>query len=371
MSKQSKTKQKNEGVKRRYLHWMKEAKGFSDKSIDSIEKALWKYEEFTKQEDYCLFSSKRANQFKQFLKINVNKRSKITLGVTSQYHYLRHVKRFFTWLSGQPGYKSRVSADDALYLDLSQKQRRQATTTKSQRYPTLEQVKALCSFEVKTEIDQRDRALIAFTALTGMRDRAIVTLPIGCFNPISLCVDQDPKKGVETKFSKSISTTLFRINEDLINFVVDWYNYLVKNKKYSITDPLFPSTEIGHISNNHHAYEVKGVNKSFWADTGAMRKIFNARSNQVDMPYFSPHKFRHFIIDEVKKHISSMEQLKAVSQNLGHENITTTFGYGIIEETRVSELVGDIDFSGLPKSKKDNAQTEKMLEIILKKLDKK
>ncbi len=254
---------------------------------------------------------------------------------------------------------------------MRQKERRQATATKSQSYPTLAQVKTLCSFEVKTELDQRDRALIAFTALTGMRDQAIVTLPISCFDPTNLRVDQNPKKGVETKFGKLITTTLFRIDEELINFVIDWYNYLVKDKKYSIGDPLFPSTEIGHVSETHHAYEVKGVSKSFWADAGAMRKIFKKRSDQVEIPYFSPHKFRHFIIDEVKKHISSMEQLKAVSQNLGHENITTTFGYGIIEETRVSDIVGEIDFSGLPSNKREEAQAEKIAEILLKKLNKK
>jgi len=65
-----------------------------------------------------------------------------------------------------------------------------------------------------------------------------------------------------------------------------------------------------------------------------------------------------------------MEQLKAVSQNLGHENITTTFGYGIIEETRVSDLIGKIDFSRLPGNKHEDYQAEKMLGIILKKLDK-
>ncbi|MEO8581758.1 MAG: hypothetical protein ABI425_04280 [Patescibacteria group bacterium] len=169
MSNQSKTKQKNEKVKRQYLHWMSQAQGFSDKSITAIEKALWKYEEFSGQEDYAQFSDKRAEQFKKFLKTNVNKRSDKTLGITSQYHHLRHVKNFFMWLSSQPGYKSRVSASDVMYLQLSKKERRQATSVQAQKYPTLQQVKALCQFEVHSEIDKRDRALIAFTALTGMR----------------------------------------------------------------------------------------------------------------------------------------------------------------------------------------------------------
>ena len=186
MSKQAKTKLKNEKIKRQYLRWMREAQGFSEKSITAIEKAMWKYEEATNNEDYALFSDKRAEHFKKYLKSNINKRSKKALGLTSQYHHLRHVKNFFLWLSGQPGYKSRVSASDVMYLQLLKKERRLATTTTEQKYPTLQQVKTFCSFEVKDELDRRDQALITFTALTGMRDQAIVTLPIGCFDVSSL-----------------------------------------------------------------------------------------------------------------------------------------------------------------------------------------
>lgn len=371
MSKQSKTKQKNEKVKRRYLRWMSQAQGFSEKSITAIEKALWKYEEYSSQEDYARFSSKRAEQFKKFLKNNVNKRSGKSLGITSQYHHLRHVKSFFMWLSGEPGYKSRVSVSNIMYLQLSKKERRQATATQAQKYPTLQQVKALCSFPVSSEIDRRDRALIAFTALTGMRDQAIVTLPIRCFDIDELRVDQNPKLGVETKFSKEITTTLFRVDDQLLTFITDWYKYLVEEKKYGLDDPLFPATEIGHISDTHHAFKAKGLSRSFWADAGPMRKIFKNRSEQTKIEYFPPHKFRHFIIDEAKKHISSMEQLKAVSQNLGHENITTTFGYGMIDEYRVNKLVSQIDFSGLPGNRREEDQAERVAELLFRKLKQK
>lgn len=372
MSKQSNIKQKNENVKRRYLRWMIEAQGFSEKSITAIEKAIWKYEEFSEQGDYAHFSSKQAEQFKKFLKTNINKRSKKMLGITSQYHHLRHVKNFFMWLSGQAGYKSRVLAGDVMYLQLSKKERRQATIAQAQMYPTLQQVKALCEFEVVTEIDKRDRALIAFAALTGMRDQAIVTLPIGCFDINELRVDQNPKLGVETKFSKEITTTLFQVDENLLRYVTDWYKYLVEEKKYGLKDPFFPATELGHISEDHHAFEAKGISRSFWADAGSMRKIFEERSEQTGVQYFSPHKFRHFIINEAQKHISSMEQLKALSQNMGHEHMTTTFyGYGAIDTHRVGELVSKIDFSGLPNNKSEEEQANRVAELVLKKLQQK
>jgi len=365
MSKQSKTKQKNEKIKRKYLNWMTNAQGFSPKSITTIEKALWKYEEFTDDSDYASFSVKQAEGFKRFLANSINKRSKKSLGSTSQYHHLRHVKNFFIWLSGQAGYKSRVSPSDVMYLQLSKKDRRLATATKAQKYPTLQQIQALCGFEIKNEIDMRDRALIAFTALTGMRDRAVVTLPLGCFDPDKLVVDQNPNRGVETKFSKTISTTLFAVDKSLIKYVTDWYQFLINEKKFGIDDPLFPATEIGHISANHHAFESKGMSKSFWADAGPMRKIFQARSQETGITYFSPHKFRHFIINEAQKHISSVEQLKAVSQNLGHEHLATTFySYGNMPDQTVNKLVSNIDFSSSSAIKAQDEETSRMMSMF-------
>jgi hypothetical protein len=47
----------------------------------------------------------------------------------------------------------------------------------------LEYVRRLVdSIVVSNEIDQRDRAMISFTLLSGMRDQAIASLPLGCFD---------------------------------------------------------------------------------------------------------------------------------------------------------------------------------------------
>lgn len=368
----SKIKDKNERIKRKYLNWLTGAQGFSEKSITSVEKAIWKYEEFSNEADYAEFNHKTAELFKKFLMTHKNQKSKKALSVRSQYHLLRHVRNFFTWLSGQIGYKSRISSYDVQYLQLSKKDRKIATSASLPKYPTLEQIKQLCSFPVNNEIDQRDRALIAFTALTGMRDQAIVTLPIGCFDPDKMMVSQLPTKGVQTKFSKEIYTTLFNIDKLLVEHFLKWLEYLKKVKHFGNEDPIFPSTELGFVSENHYAFTPIGINKDFWANTNPMRKIFKERSKQTSVPYFTPHKFRHFLINESQKHMTSIEQLKALSQNLGHENISTTFhGYGAIDTYRVNELVTKIDFSGMPKNKDEEDQIARIADLVAKKLGKK
>lgn len=370
MLKASEIKQKNERVKRAYFRYMLGPGGFSDQSINVIEKAMWQYEEFTNQADYATYSSRVAEDFKKYLKEHVNKKSKQPLGLKSQYHCLRHIKKFFVWLAGQPGYKSRISFSDVEYLRLNKKESRMATAAALPEYPTLEQVQKLCSFPVEDEIDRRDRALIAFTAITGMRDRAVVTLPIGCYDPINNLVSQLPEKGVQTKFSKEIYTTICKVDDTLVKYFRDWYTYLIQEKRFSLTDPLFPCTELGTDGPNSLSFVAKGISHKFWANAGVMRKIFRERSEEVGIPYFSPHKFRHFLIVETQKHISNMEQFKALSQNVGHENMGTTFyGYGAIDRHRVNHLVNSIDYSS-KSGIQDEDEVRRVTQMVMEQLRK-
>lgn len=215
----------------------------------------------------------------------------------------------------------------------------------------------MCSFEVNNEIDKRDRALIAFAAISGMRDRAIITLPINCFDVENLTIMQDPSKGVHTKFSKTIYTTLFRFDKELLIYVLDWYKYLIEDKFFTLENPLFPSTLIEIENEKNHTFTAKGVEPIFWKNAGAMRKIFKDRAKQTGVEYFSPHKFRHFAISQASKFANNAEELKAVSQNVGHENLTTTFfGYGAVDNFRVKEIISGMNFE--KKSKKDKLDKE-------------
>jgi len=51
------------------------------------------------------------------------------------------LKRFFQWLAGQPGFKSKFQYSDADYFNLSEKDVRVATAKRQQKATTLEQVK--------------------------------------------------------------------------------------------------------------------------------------------------------------------------------------------------------------------------------------
>lgn len=344
------TRYQNEKMKRRYLDWSKEADGYSDKTLLVKESSIWKYEEYTNNEDYKKFNSDKAKGFKKWLATKNSRVTGVPLNKTSQYKILRHVNAFFRWLALQPGYKSKIDMNDVCYLKLSKADTRIATSSKFPSYPTLSYIQKMCSFPIENEIDKRDRALISFTALSAMRDLAIVSLPMGCFDPEKLLVEQDPSKGVKTKFSKNISSTLFKFDTKLLGYFLEWFNYLKEEKLFDVAKPLFPASNVELLSETEHTYIVNGVTNEFWKNASPMRKVFKNRAEQMKLEYFSPHKFRHFAISQANKYAYGAEQMKAISQNVGHERLSTTFyGYGAVDPYRVSDIIGNMDFGNKEK----------------------
>jgi len=98
-----------------------------------------------------------------------------------------NLKRFFQWLTLQPGYKSRLKYSDAEYFNLSGKGARVATARREQRAPTLEQIRhVIGAMPSATELDRRNRALIVFTLRGGLSpDRSMLMGAI-------LIVDKSP-----------------------------------------------------------------------------------------------------------------------------------------------------------------------------------
>lgn len=354
---------KNERVKRRFFRWLKEAKGYSEASIYAIEKAIWVYDEFSNYEDYSQFNNRKATAFKKWLEER-KFRGKPTSDAT-QYHTLRYLKAFFTWLSLQPGYKSKVSYDDISYLSLEKKKVREAISPKKVKYPSLEFVKRLAeSIEIKTEIDQRDRALVAFLLLSGMRDRAVATLPLGCLDRHKLEVHQYSSEGVETKFGKSFISYLFRFDETLLSYIVDWAEYLEKTKLFGSDDPLFPRSKVEQ-SEGGLSFESKEVEPFFWKGTGSIRTILKTRAEAVGLEYFHPHSFRHLAVSLAMRTCRTAEQVKAVSQNFGHEYVgTTMMTYGRLDDIRVGEVIGIMDFSDNPERRDKDKMIEEIRRII-------
>lgn len=353
----------NERIKRAYFTYLKEAKRHSEATVDAVAKALDRFESYTRRRDFKAFHFEQAVAFKKHLGeqkglASGEKLSKATLHAT-----LAHLKRFFQWLAGQPGYKSRLQYSDADYFNLSDKDTRIATARREQTYPTVEQVKhVMASMPVETEIDRRNRALIAFTLLTGARDSAIASFKLKHLDMIAGSVHQDARE-VKTKFSKTFTTFFFPAGDEVREIVADWVKYLREVMLWGNDDPLFPATRIAVGVSRQ--FEVVGLERKHWSSASPIRSIFKDAFAGAGLPYFNPHSFRHTLARLGETVCQTPEQFKAWSQNLGHEGVLTTFySYGDVSVRRQGELI-----QGLGKPQTNHAMTlEDMAEAVVRKM---
>ncbi len=331
----------NERIKRKYLAFLKEAKRHSEPTIDATAKALSRFEIYSKFRDFKTFHFEQAIAFKRHLAEQKGQRSGEKLSKATLHATLTQLKRFFQWLSMQPGYKSRIQYSDAEYFNLSDKDTRIATAKRQQKVPTIEQVKhVIRTMPTDIEIEKRNRALIAFTLLTGARDRAIASMKLKHIDLAAGCVNQDARE-VQTKFSKTFTTYFFPVGEEIYKIVADWVAYLRNEKRWGNDDPLFPATLIAVGASQH--FEAAGLDRKHWSTASPIRTIFKKAFIAAGLPYFNPHSFRNTLARFGEQVCKTPEQFKAWSQNLGHEKVLTTFlSYGEVACPRQGEIIRDL-----------------------------
>jgi integrase len=329
---------KNERIKRAYFRYLREADQKADSTIRGIEKAILRMEHHTGFANFGSYNSTQAVAFK--IALAGDGLSKATIHST-----VNALKRFLKWLACQPGYKSKIHLPDIEYLNLSEKDVRAAKEPRYRDFPTVEQIHhVVASMPSVTETQRRDRALIAFTALTGMRDGAIASLRLKHVDLDRRLVKQDPRE-VRTKFSKRIDTYFFPVGGEFEEIVLEWMRFLRSEKLFGHDDPLFPRTAVGH--DEDAAFVVQGVEPVFWETASPIRAVFRQAFETAGLEYFSPHTFRHTLTHLGERLCRTPEQFKAWSQNLGHEQVLTTFNsYGKVSTHRQGELVRAVGQAG-------------------------
>jgi len=331
----------NERIKRKYFTFLKEAKQHGEPTIDAAAKALNRFEVYSRYREFKAFHYQQAIGFKNHLAKQKGQQSGKPLSKATLHATLTQLKRFFQWLSQQPGYKSRLHYTDAEYFNMSDKDTRIATARRQKSMPTMEQIKhVINSMPQTTEVEHRNRALIAFTLLTGARDSAIASMKLKHVDLTTDSVIQDARE-VKTKFSKTFTTFFFPVGDEVHRIVAEWVSYLRDRKLWGNDDPLFPATRVKVGAS--HQFEAAGLKQAHWSTTTQIRTIFRDAFQQAGLPYFNPHSFRNTLVQLGEKVCTTPEQFKAWSQNLGHEKVLTTFfSYGEVACQRQREIIIDL-----------------------------
>ena len=203
----------NERIKRKYLVFLEHAKQQNVSSIDAVAKALLRFEEHTKFKNFKAFHFEQAVSFKKYLAKQISEQTGRPLSKATLNSTLRCLKTFFQWLSQQTGYVSKLTYTDMEYFNLSEKETRIANAKLIKPVATVKQIiHVLKTMPDDTDVEKRDRALIAFTLLTGARDSAIASMCLKHVDTINDQVFQDARE-VNTKFSKTFTSNFFPVDQ--------------------------------------------------------------------------------------------------------------------------------------------------------------
>jgi len=328
----------NERSKRDYLRHLKHARGRDEATLDRVASSLERFDAANGRKAFRQFHREQAIAFRRRLGEAVNARTGAPLSKATMLPVLRDLKAFFDWLAREPGFRSRIAISDADYFNLADKDVAIARARREKSVPTLAQVAhVLQAMPQATVLERRDRALIAFAAMTGARGNALASFQLGHVNLGDGYVDHDART-VRTKFSKTFRTWFMPGCEGALDVLATWIEELERDHLWGPTDPLFPATTMG--LSEHGGFQPQGLARRGWSSTGPVRDAFRKGFTAAGLPYFNPHSFRDMLVRHAMKLELSLKELKAWSQNLGHADLLTTLtSYGAVPAHEQGELI--------------------------------
>lgn len=353
---------KNERIKRHYFDYLKEAKRMDVSSVDLVAASIAGFEQWSNYRDFARFHIEQAKGFKAHLYQQRNAATGKPLSKATIHSRLMALKAFVFWLAGQPGYKSRISYADADYFNPSANDSRIATARREKKVPTVEQVRrVIFAMPAGSDVEKRDRAIVAFTLLTGARDNAVASFRLKHIDLAARSVFQDARD-VRTKGRKTFTTFFFPIGEGVEAVLAEWIDHLREKLWFGPDDPLFPATKVALT--NAGLFSAAGLSREHWKNASAIRRIFRTAFEAAGLPYANPHSLRDTLAMLGEQRCRTPEEFKAWSQNLGHEQVLTTFtSYGTVATKRQAEIIARLKVAtadgGIP-----TAEIEQLAAIV-------
>ncbi len=327
----------NERVKRDYAFFLETASGKQDATIDAALRAIDRFETSTSHKPFSKFHIEQARSFRTGLldQTGPNGRPLSAATITTT---LKHLRSFFLWLSREPGFRSKLNANEANYFTPSEQDCRIAGARREGPVPTLHEIEqVLDRMPSNSPVEKRNRAVVAFTLLTGVRDGALASLQLKHVNLAARTVFQDGRE-VKTKRRKTFTSHFFPVGPKSLNIVSDYVDMLTGDLGFGSDDPLFPATRLGHTE--ARSFAAAGLTRTAWRTTDPIRQIFRDAFAAGGLPYVNPHTFRKTLVRLGETICRSPEEWKAWSQNLGHGSEMTTFvGYGQVPGHRQAEIM--------------------------------
>lgn len=236
----------------------------------------------------------------------------------------KHLMGFFYWLIDQPGMTKCINPRDIEYFTLSSQILAEIQSSPKVDYPDFSYVLELVrSIKIKNDVDLRDRAFISFTFLTGSRISATRTTRLGLLNLKKAYVEQSPKKGTKTKFSKQLILKIHEIHPELTDALQSWVKRLYE-LGFSDNDPFFPKLKM--YKGNYLTFQKSiGFEKKFYRSKTPAGEIFKKRCLEAGLPYHTSNDLRHCLWKLIQESCSErLDELIALSILFGHDFLKTS-----------------------------------------------
>ena len=329
--------EKNERLKRRFLDYRKYARQLSDKTLDRELAALERFDVWNGRKDFEKFHIEWAMGFRSYLEQAKGATGK-PLSKSTTRAIMATMREFTIWLSQQDGFRSRIRTADADYFNLSRRDEAEARAASARPAPSIKQAqRAFALMPATTPREMRDKAVFALLCLTGIRVGALISLRIRHVDLDEKSVTQNPRE-VATKFGKRIDTFFAKGFPEAEATLRTWITHLEDEAFYGPDDPLFPATAIAPTS--YTGFKAEGFDRRPWKSTEPVRKIVNTAFQAAKLDSFGPHAFRHMLARHAAKHCTSVAEIVATAQNLGHSDVLTTLrSYGQISRERQRALI--------------------------------
>jgi site-specific recombinase XerC len=181
-------------------------------------------------------------------------------------------------------------------------------------------LKMLSLMPTARRTERRDRAIISASFLFGTRADNTASLRMTDIDCVARKVAVDATK-VRVKNSKSQTICWFPLGDDFEQIVRDWVKELLKIGARN-EDALFSPD----CTQTATTYLIRSDGKPIepWKTDQAIRQAFRKASHSASVPYYTPHSAKHFLARLQDKHCRTVQQRKAWSFNLGHENVQIT-----------------------------------------------
>lgn len=315
----------NERLKHQYLRVCQHSRGYSQASLDQMARSILEFEKLTGFKAFADYDEEVAIAYKDKLRSRKTKAGQPISAASVRTHLL-NVKRLFEWIadSGTAGIK--INRDQIGFLNPSKAEIAMANSSITEKVvPTLAQCKHLLQvLPKKTPLQRRTRAILTLLTLSACRVTALSGLKIKHLDAQRWVLKLNAKE-LATKGSKSFVTPLFPVGQVFYDELSDWLAYLQGTLLFGPSAPLFPKSVM--VATKDKGFQNAGLSSCEGLSSATIRTVVGDMFESNGLARTSPHRFRDMIIAQSSAWNLSNEQLRVLSQSLGHSDLSTTLTY--------------------------------------------